>query len=165
MPMSPHIAIESTRLPDEPHGDLVDRILMATARAEGARLVTCDRSILDYAARGHLDRPRRSAVRGAAGSPETLLTGSMHVRVHVCMATKTISIDIEAYERLRRARRSRDESFSMVIKRATWPAPPHSAGALLAAFEKIPTLDEATLRRLEEAHDADRPPEDPWRDG
>jgi predicted CopG family antitoxin len=34
--------------------------------------------------------------------------------------TKTISIDLEAYERLRRARRSRSESFSMVIKRATW---------------------------------------------
>jgi PIN domain nuclease of toxin-antitoxin system len=54
VPMSPHIAIGSTRLPDEPHGDPADRILMATARAVGARLVTCDRSILDYAARGHL---------------------------------------------------------------------------------------------------------------
>lgn len=81
------------------------------------------------------------------------------------MATKTISIDLEAYERLRRARRSRTESFSMVIKRATWPPPPHSAGALLDAFAEIPALDEATLGRLEEAHDRDRPPEDPWRDG
>lgn len=81
------------------------------------------------------------------------------------MATKTISIDIEAYERLRRARRSRDESFSMVIKRATWPAPPHTAGAFLSALEKTPKVHEADLDRLEQAQRADLPPEDPWREG
>lgn len=80
------------------------------------------------------------------------------------MATKTISIDLEAYERLRRARRTRSESFSMVIKRAIWPAPPHTAGALLAAFEGAPVMDDEALTRLEEAQAADRPPEDPWRD-
>jgi hypothetical protein len=80
------------------------------------------------------------------------------------MATKTISIDLEAYERLRRARLSRSESFSRVIKRATWPPPPHSAGALLDALAEVPTLDEETLDRLEQAHEADRPPEDPWPD-
>ncbi|OGV73417.1 MAG: hypothetical protein A3K19_10960 [Lentisphaerae bacterium RIFOXYB12_FULL_65_16] len=37
------------------------------------------------------------------------------------MATKTISIDLEAYERLRRARMG-DESFSRVIKRVVRPA-------------------------------------------
>jgi predicted CopG family antitoxin len=80
------------------------------------------------------------------------------------MATKTISIDIEAYERLRRARRERSESFSMVIKRAVWPAPPRTAGALLEALERTPVLSDAALKRLEEAHAADAPPEDPWRD-
>ena len=84
--------------------------------------------------------------------------------MHTCMATKTISIDIEAYERLRRARRERSESFSMVIKRAVWPAPPRTAGALLEALERAPVLSDAALRRLEEAHAADTPPEDPWRD-
>ena len=58
----------------------------------------------------------------------------MHTRIHACMATKTISIDLEAYDRLRRARRSPDESFSKVIKRAEWPVPPRTAGALLAAL-------------------------------
>lgn len=79
------------------------------------------------------------------------------------MATKTISIDLEAYERLRRARRERSESFSMVIKRAVWPAPPRTAGALLEALERTPVSSEAVLERLEEAHAADTPPEDPWR--
>jgi hypothetical protein len=78
------------------------------------------------------------------------------------MATKTISIDLEAYERLRRARRERSESFSMVIKRAVWPAPPQTAGALLEALARAPVLSDAALKRLEEAHASDAPPDDPW---
>ncbi len=52
--LSPRIAIESTRLPADPPGDPTDRILMAGARVESARLVTCDRDILEYAGEGHL---------------------------------------------------------------------------------------------------------------
>ncbi len=52
--LSPRIAIESTRLPADPPGDPADRILMAGARVESARLVTCDRDILEYAGEGHL---------------------------------------------------------------------------------------------------------------
>lgn len=52
--LSPEIAIQSTRLPGEPHGDPADRILMAGARVAGARLVTQDEAILDYGASGHL---------------------------------------------------------------------------------------------------------------
>lgn len=80
------------------------------------------------------------------------------------MATKTISIDLDAYERLRRARRSRSESFSMVIKRATWPAPPRTAGALLKASVGTPLMDEEELDRLEAIQRGDEPPENPWRD-
>ncbi len=78
------------------------------------------------------------------------------------MATKTISIDMEAYELLRRARRSPKESFSMVIKRAEWPTPPHTANALLNAMKSTPILDEVVLNRLTAAQTADLPPEDPW---
>lgn len=87
----------------------------------------------------------------------------MHARIHACMATKTISIDMEAYEKLRRARREPSESFSMVIKRAVWPTPPRTAGALLEALDRAPVLSEETLGRLEKAQAADAPPEDPWR--
>ncbi|MEM7144189.1 MAG: antitoxin VapB family protein [Verrucomicrobiota bacterium] len=36
------------------------------------------------------------------------------------MATKTISLELDAYERLRRAKRSPRESFSEVVRRAQW---------------------------------------------
>lgn len=52
--LSPSIAIESTRLPGQLHGDPADRILIATARLLGAALVTCDETILTYAKKGHV---------------------------------------------------------------------------------------------------------------
>ena len=48
------IAIESTGLPGDVHGDPTDRILIATARALDATLVTHDRAIQRYAEQGHL---------------------------------------------------------------------------------------------------------------
>lgn len=47
-PITPHIAIQSTRLPQIIHGDPVDRLLIATAYEENAVLITCDQKILDY---------------------------------------------------------------------------------------------------------------------
>lgn len=54
LPLSPEIAIDSTRLPGDPHGDPADRILMASARVTGGRLATCDAEILQYARGGQL---------------------------------------------------------------------------------------------------------------
>lgn len=53
-PLTPSIAILSTRLPGEFHGDPADRILVATARIEGARLLTKDRQILDYGRKNYV---------------------------------------------------------------------------------------------------------------
>ena len=47
--LTPEIALESSRLPGEFHGDPADRILAATARNLQAALVTQDQRILRYA--------------------------------------------------------------------------------------------------------------------
>jgi len=48
IPLTPRVAIQSTRLPETPHGDPADRILIATAHEYNAVLVTHDQKILDY---------------------------------------------------------------------------------------------------------------------
>jgi PIN domain nuclease of toxin-antitoxin system len=52
-PLEPEIAVASTRLPWEAHGDPADRILVATARHLGATLVTADSALLEFARQGH----------------------------------------------------------------------------------------------------------------
>ena len=52
VPLTPAISIDSTRLPGSFHGDPADRMIVATARAENATLLTNDRKILDYAVTG-----------------------------------------------------------------------------------------------------------------
>ena len=47
--ITPRIAIYSTKLVGDIHGDPVDRLLIATASEENAVLVTCDQKILKYA--------------------------------------------------------------------------------------------------------------------
>jgi hypothetical protein len=78
------------------------------------------------------------------------------------MATKTISVDLDAYERLRRARTCPEESFSRVIKRAIWAPPPSTGAALLELLERTPPLPESVMERLEKAQIEDIPPTDPW---
>jgi PIN domain nuclease of toxin-antitoxin system len=51
--LEPEIAVASTRLPREAHGDPADRILVATARHLGATLVTADAALLQFARQGH----------------------------------------------------------------------------------------------------------------
>jgi PIN domain nuclease of toxin-antitoxin system len=47
-------ALRASTLPDPLHNDPADRLLVATARDLDLVLVTADRPILDYAARGHV---------------------------------------------------------------------------------------------------------------
>lgn len=82
--------------------------------------------------------------------------------MHLCMATKTISVDLDAYERLRRARIRPDESFSRVIKRAKWDLPVSTGAALLELLERSQPLADEVLDRLEAAQLEDSPPDDPW---
>jgi PIN domain nuclease of toxin-antitoxin system len=48
VPVSNAIAVESVRLPDFPHADPADRIIIATALSLGARLVTKDEKLRRY---------------------------------------------------------------------------------------------------------------------
>ncbi len=54
VPLTARIAIDSTRLPGSFHGDPADRMIVATARATQASLLTCDTKILDYAKLGYV---------------------------------------------------------------------------------------------------------------
>jgi hypothetical protein len=47
------------------------------------------------------------------------------------MAIKTISLEIDAYEKLRQAKRSDRESFSSVVRRARWDDAAPTAGEIL----------------------------------
>ena len=82
------------------------------------------------------------------------------------MATKTISIELDVYERLKRLKSAPSESFSQVLRRAL-PGPSYwKAGDLLHAIEagtwKGLGISEEGLRAIEEAQRADAPPSDPW---
>jgi PIN domain nuclease of toxin-antitoxin system len=53
-PLTSEIAIQSTRLPGVLHGDPADRLIVATARAHGAVLMTKDRRLLAYGRAKHV---------------------------------------------------------------------------------------------------------------
>lgn len=78
----------------------------------------------------------------------------------LCMATKTLSVDEEAYRKLVRARKHARESFSKIIKRAKWDDGPPRCGDLLARADG--EVSEETLARLEAAQAQDAPPVDKW---
>jgi PIN domain nuclease of toxin-antitoxin system len=46
--ISPEIALDASNLPGQPHSDPADQIIVATARAERATLITKDKKILNY---------------------------------------------------------------------------------------------------------------------
>lgn len=52
-PMTSDTLIDASFLPGEPPRDPADRIILATARAHGMRIVTRDQAILSYARAGH----------------------------------------------------------------------------------------------------------------
>lgn len=53
-PITPEIAVASTRLPWEMHADPADRLIAATARHLGATLITMDQEMLGFGAAGHI---------------------------------------------------------------------------------------------------------------
>jgi predicted CopG family antitoxin len=79
------------------------------------------------------------------------------------MSTKTISLKLEAYERLRAAKRYPGESFSEVVLRATWPEDTITARELRAlARGRGARFSETELDTIDELKRLDAPPEDKW---
>ena len=86
---------------------------------------------------------------------------SCNVHSALMTGTRTISLKIEAYERLRTARRYPTESFSEVVLRASWPEDTVTARELLAAPGR-PRLSERELDELAEMKRLETGHEDKW---
>ena len=79
------------------------------------------------------------------------------------MSVKTISLKIEAYERLRAARRYPTESFSAVVLRAGWPEDTITARQFLDLRRtRLPRFTDEELDRIDALKRRDAPPEDKW---
>ena len=83
-----------------------------------------------------------------------------HLCINLRSDTKTVSVDEDAYLRLVRARCHARESFSKVIKRASWEGGPPRCGDLLRRASG--EISDEVLDRLEGAQKADSPPPDKW---
>ena len=79
------------------------------------------------------------------------------------VSIKTISLKLDAYERLRLAKRYPSESFSEVVMRARWPEDTMSAREFVDVSRlRRPLFSEKALDRIEALKRADAPPEDKW---
>jgi hypothetical protein len=78
------------------------------------------------------------------------------------MATKTITLELDAYEKLRHAKRG-GESFTEVVRRAVWVDAPATGEALRSYFHKGGSgTSDKYLDAVEEAAKHDTIPDDPW---
>jgi predicted CopG family antitoxin len=84
-----------------------------------------------------------------------------------CMATKTISIELDVYDKLKAQKKDSRESFSQVIRRAHWDERPSTGADLLNWIENRKKsksiLDADILDRLDEAQKRDKLPSSKWK--
>jgi hypothetical protein len=78
------------------------------------------------------------------------------------MATKTITLELDAYEKLRLAKRP-GESFTEVVRRARIEDAPATGASLREYYRNGGSgVSEAYLDAVEAADRNDPPPDDPW---
>lgn len=78
------------------------------------------------------------------------------------MATKTITLELDAYEKLRLAKR-RGESFTEVVRRAVLADAPLTGSALRDYLKNGGSgISERYLTSVEEAANHDPIPDNPW---
>ena len=78
------------------------------------------------------------------------------------MATKTITLELDAYEKLRQVKRG-GESFTEVVRRAVWMDAPATGETLLQYYRKGGSdVSGKYLDAVEEAAKHDPIPDDPW---
>jgi predicted CopG family antitoxin len=79
-----------------------------------------------------------------------------------CMATKTISLELDAYVKLKAAKQP-GESFSDVVRRGVWTKGLLTGTALLQLMQhRGPLFTEEELDSIEVASWTESPPKDPW---
>jgi len=79
----------------------------------------------------------------------------------MCMSTKTLSVDEDAYRKLVQARLHARESFSKVIKRATWGEGKRRCRDILVCPSG--NMSDEQLDHLEAAQSNDARPADKWK--
>ena len=78
------------------------------------------------------------------------------------MPTKTITLELDAYEKLRMAKRGR-ESFTEVVRRATWINAPATGAELRNYYHQGASgISDEYLEAVEKAAANDPIPDDPW---
>ena len=78
------------------------------------------------------------------------------------MATKTITLELDAYEKLRQVKRG-GESFTEVVRRAFWLDAPANGETLLQYYRKGGSgVSAKYLDAVEETVQHDPIPDDPW---
>lgn len=79
-----------------------------------------------------------------------------------CMLTKTITLELYAYEKLRRTKRG-GKSYTEVVRRATWSDAPTTVAELRNFYQQGGSgISDKYLDAVEKAVSHDPIPDDPW---